>query len=68
MVVIIKHYPVKFELTFNGFINKLQNSLIPINDNNKNNNLYLYSKYTNINYNSLYITRKYKCENKKVNV
>ena len=37
-------------------------------NNKKKENLYSYSKYTNINYNSLYITRQYKCKNNKVNV
>ena len=39
-------------------IGSLQISTVYNNNNNNNNkNLYSYSKYTNINYNSLYTTR-----------
>ena len=40
--------------------NSLLDNLLSIhvyNNNNNNKNLYSYSKYTNINYNSLYTTR-----------
>ena len=49
--------PRSTKFSVGGHNNTILSTITYNNNNNNNKNLYLYSKYTNINYNSLYTTR-----------